>query len=167
MAWLEYMAYVQFLDPEYLTAADTCMAQMNSRATNPFYETLAFFGAPLSSRMNAELGRGYSTSKHLNWIFSPGSDARPGWGCESGHWGSYDAYGLIGSTTDTSGYAFSMNSYAAAGIMVPVVRYEPRYARLLGRWLLHVAANANLFYPSTLPTNMQSSGAWVQQPGVQ
>jgi hypothetical protein len=32
---------------------------------------------------------------------------------------------------------------------------------------LHVAANANLFYPTTLPTNMQSSGAWAQQTGVQ
>ena len=166
IAWLEYMAYRQFLDPKYLTAADTCMAQMDARSTNPFYETLGFFGPPLASRMNAEAGRNYSTGKHLNWIFSPGSDARPGWGCESGHWGNYDAYGLAGSTTDTSGYAFSMNSYAAAGIIVPVARYEPRYARLLGRWLLHVAANANLFYPDTLPANMQSSAAWVRQTSV-
>jgi hypothetical protein len=167
IAWLEYMAYAQFHDAKYLAAADTCMAQMNNRATNPFYETLAFFGPLLASRMNAELGRSYSTSKHLNWIFSSSSDDRPGWGCESGHWGSYDAFGLIGSTTDTSGYAFSMNTYTAAGIIAPVTRYEPQYARLLGRWLLHVAANANLFYPNTLPTNMQSSGAWVQQTGVQ
>jgi hypothetical protein len=167
IAWLEYMAYVQFDDAKYLTAADTCMTQMDSRTANPFYETLGFFGPPLAARMNAELGRSYSTSKHLNWIFAPTSDARPGWGCENARWGSYDAYGLMGSTTDSSGYAFSMNSYAAAGIIVPVARYEPQYARLLGRWLLHAAANANLFYPNTLPTNMQSSAAWVQQTGVQ
>lgn len=167
IAWLEYMAYVQFNDAKYLTGADTCMTQMNSRTLNPFYEVLGFFGPPLSSRMNAELGRNYSTSKHLNWIFASTSDARPGWGCENSRWGSYDAYGLMGSTTDSSGYAFSMNSYSAPGIIVPVARYEPQYARLLGRWLLHVAANANLFYPNTLPTNMQSSAAWVQQTGVQ
>ena len=167
IAWLEYMAYVQFHNTNYLAAADTCMTQMNSRTTNPFYETLGFFGPPLAARMNAELGRSYSTSKHLNWIFAPTSDARPGWGCENARWGNYDAYGLMGSTTDSSGYAFSMNSYAAPGIIAPVVRYEPQYARLLGRWLLHVAANANLFYPNTLPTNMQSSAAWVQQTGVQ
>src|SRR6267154_402131 len=166
IAWLEYMAYVQFKDPRYLAAADTCMSQMDVRTPNPFYETLEFFGPPLAARMNAELGRHYLTGRHLNWIFGPSSDARPGWGCESGHWGAYDAYGLIGSTTDTSGYAFSMNSYTAAGIITPVARYEPQYARLLGRWLLHVAANANLFYPDTLPTNMQSSAAWVQQTGV-
>jgi hypothetical protein len=167
IAWLEYMAYAQFGDPKYLLAADMCMTQMNNRPTNPFYETLGFFGAPLAARMNAELGRSYSTGRHLNWIFSPGSDARPGWGFESARWGNYDAYGLAGSTTDTSGYAFSMNSFTAAGIIAPVTRYEPKYARLLGRWLLHVAFNANLFYPGTLPTNMQSSGAWVQQTGVQ
>lgn len=167
IAWLEYMAYVQFHDAKYLAAADTCMTQMNSRSTDPFYETLGFFGPPLASRMNAELGRSYSTGKHLNWIFASGSDARPGWGCENARWGNYDAYGLMGSTTDSSGYAFSMNSYTAAGLLVPVVRYEPEYARFLGRWLLHAAANANLFYPNTLPTNMQSSAAWVQQTGVQ
>lgn len=167
IAWLEYMAYVQFNDAKYLAAADACMTQINSRAANPFYETLGFFGPPLAARMNAELGRNYSTSKHLNWIFAPTSDARPGWGCESSRWGNFDAYGLMGSTTDSSGYAFSMNSYSAAGIIAPVVRYEPQYARLLGRWLLHVAANANLFYPNTLATNMQSSAAWVQQTGVQ
>lgn len=166
IAWLEYMAYVQFHDAKYLAAADTCMTQMNSRTSNPFYETLGFFGPPLAARMNAELGRSYSTSKHLNWIFAPTSDARTGWGCENGRWGNYDAYGLMGSTTDSSGYAFSMNSYVAPGIIAPVVRYEPQYARLLGRWLLHVAANANLFYSGTLPANMQSSAAWVQQTGV-
>ena len=167
IAWLEYMAYVQFHNANYLAAADTCMTQMNSRTSNPFYEVLGFFGPPLAARMNAELGRSYSTSKHLNWIFAPTSDARPGWGCENARWGNYDAYGLMGSTTDSSGYAFSMNTYTAAGIITSVARYEPQYARLLGRWLLHVAANANLFYPNTLPTNMQSSAAWVQQTGVQ
>ena len=166
IAWLEYMAYVQFHDAKYLAAADTCMTQMNNRAANPFYETVGFFGTALAARMNAELGRSYSISKHLNWILAPTSDARPGWGCENSRWGNYDAYGLMGSTTDSSGYAFSMNTYTAAGAIAPVVRYEPQYARLLGRWLLHVAANANLFYPSTLPTNMQSSAAWVQQTGV-
>jgi hypothetical protein len=167
IAWLEYIAYAQFHDAKYLNGADMCMTQMNNRVLNPFYETLGFFGPPLAARMNAELGRSYSTGKHLNWIFTSSSDARPGWGCENARWGTYDAYGLTGSTTDSSGYAFSMNTYSAAGIITPVARYEPQYARLLGRWLLHVAANANLFYPNTLPTNMQSSAAWVQQTGVQ
>jgi hypothetical protein len=167
IAWLEYMAYLQFQNTNYLAAADLCMTQMNTNTTDPFYEVLEFFGPLLASRMDAELGRNYSTSRHLNWVFTASSDARPGWGCEYGQWGNYDAYGLIGSTTDTSGYAFSMDTYTAAGIIAPVARYQPQYARLMGRWLLHVAANANLFYPDTLTTNMQSSAAWVQQTGVQ
>jgi hypothetical protein len=31
---------------------------------------------------------------------------------------------------------------------------------------LHIAANANLFYPGTLAADMQTSSAWVQQTGV-
>ena len=167
IAWLEYMAYLQFQGTNYLAAADTCMAQMNNRSLNPFYESLGLYGPVLAARMNAELGRNYSLSKHLNWIFTSTSDARPGWGCTSGRWGGYDAYGLMGSTTDSSGYAFSMNTYAAAGLIAPVARYQPRYARLIGRWLLHLGANADLFFPGTLATNMGSSAAWVQQTGVQ
>jgi hypothetical protein len=166
IGWLEYMAYLQFQNTNYLAAADLCMAQMNTNTLDPFYEVLGFYGPVLAARMDAELGRNYSVSKHLNWIFSYTSDARPGWGCESGNWGGYDAYGLMGSTTDSSGYTFSMNTYAAAGLITPVVRYQPQFARLLGRWLLHVAANASLFYPGTLATNMQASSAWVQQTGV-
>jgi hypothetical protein len=166
IAWLEYMAYLQFQNTNYLAAADLCMSQMNTNTLNPFYETLGFYGPVLAARMDAELGRNYSVSKHLNWIFASTSDARPGWGCESSNWGGYDAYGLMGSTADSSGYTFSMNTYSAAGLITPVVRYQPQFARLLGRWLLHVAANANLFYPGTLATNMQSSSAWVQQTGV-
>jgi hypothetical protein len=166
IAWLEYMAYLQFQNTNYLAAADLCMTQMNTNTLDPFYETLGFYGPVLAARMDAELGRNYSVSKHLNWIFASTSDARLGWGCESGNWGGYDAYGLMGSTTDSSGYTFSMNTYTAAGLITPVVRYQPQFARLLGRWLLHVAANANLFYPGTLGTNMQASSAWVQQTGV-
>lgn len=166
IAWLEYIAYLQFQNTNYLAAADLCMSQMNTNTLDPFYEVLGFYGPVLAARMDAELGRSYSVSKHLNWIFAATSDARPGWGCESGIWGGFDAYGLMGSTTDTSGYAFSMNTYTAAGLITPVVRYQPQFARLLGRWLLHVAANANLFYPGTLATDMQSSSAWVQQTGV-
>jgi hypothetical protein len=166
IAWLEYMAYLQFHESAYLTAADTCMSQLNTNTADPLYETLEFFGPLLASRMDAELGRNYSTGKHLNWLFTSSSDARPGWGCESGQWGSYDAYGLSGSTADYSGYAFSMETYTAAGVLAPVARYQPQYARLLGRWLLHVAANANLFYPDTLPTSMQSCSSWVQQTGI-
>ena len=166
IAWLEYMAYLQFQNTNYLSAADLCMSQMNTNSLDPFYEVLGFYGPVLAARMDADLGRNYSVSKHLNWIFAATSDARPGWGCESGNWGGYDASGLMGSTTDTSGDTFSMNTYTAAGLITPVVRYQPAYARLIGRWLLHVAANANLFYPGTLATNMQSSSTWVQQTGV-
>ena len=167
IAWLQYMAYARTGDPKYLAAADTCMTQMNSRSSNPVYEVLGYYGPLLAARMKAEVGRNYSSSKQLNWVFASTSAARTGWGCIRARWGSYDAYGLMGNTMDVGGYAFSMNTFAAAGAIAPMVRYEPQYARLLGRWLLHAAANANLFYSSTLPANMQANAAWVQSTGVQ
>ncbi len=167
IAWIEYMAYLRFGDEKYLTAAKTCMTQMNQRTHNPLYEILAYYGPALAARMNAELDQTYSVSKHLNWVFDTNSAARPGWGCIDARWGDYDAYGLMGSTTDTDGYAFSMNSFTAAGLIAPLVRYEPRYARILGRWLLHMAANANLFYPNTLPSDMQANADWVKKTGIQ
>jgi len=167
IAWIEYLAYVRFGDEKYLAAADTCMAQMEQRAKNPLYEVLAYYGPLLAARMNAGLGRNYSTTKHLDWVFSASSDARHGWGCIQERWGDYDAYGLMGSTTDTDGYAFSMNTFTAAGMLAPLVRYEPRHARLVGKWLLHVAANANLFYPDALPDGMQADAGWTRKTGIQ
>ena len=161
IAWLEYMAYARTGDARYLAAADTCMSQLNTRTLNPMYEVLGYYGPCLAARMNAELGRSYSIDKHLGWVFASTSNARPGWGCIGGRWGSFDAYGLMGSSTDTSGYAFSMNTYAAAGAIAPLCRYAPKYASDIGRWLLHVAANANLYFPDTLPANMQSSAAYL------
>ena len=150
IAWLEYMAYVQFHDARYLAAADTCMTQMNSRPPIRSMKRWAFsarrwppaergVGSQLFHRQTPELGL-------CSQLRCPARLGVREWAL-----GNYDAYGLMGSTTDSSGYAFSMNTYAAAGIITPVVRYAPQYARLIGRWLLHVAANASLFYPNTLP----------------
>jgi len=80
IAWLEYMAYVQFQDPRYLATADTCMSQMDVRTPKSVLERWLFRTATPRARMNAELGRHYLTARHLNWIFGPSSDARPGWG---------------------------------------------------------------------------------------
>lgn len=166
IGWLEYMAFVKFHDPRYLAAAKACLADYDAMTQNPCYEVLGFFGPALSARLNAEQGCSSDTNKMLDWVFAPTSASRPGWGCISERWGDYDAYGLLGSTTDSGGYAFSMNTFVGAGTLLPVVRYAPQYSRTLGRWLLAVASNASLFYPVGLPPGMQSNADWVQQSGV-
>ncbi|MGH4051657.1 MAG: hypothetical protein ACREVX_09925 [Clostridium sp.] len=134
-----------------------CMTQASNFKFNPLYEIVGSYGPYVAARMNAETGTNYPVSKFLNWVFSTTSDRRSGWGSITGKWGEYDANGLLGSTTDTGGYAFAMNTFVTAGQIAPVARYSPEYSRSIGKYLLQVANNANLFYPDGLPSNMQSN----------
>jgi len=159
IAWLAYMAYVKSGDKKYLTATDWCMQFLQERDKNPFYETLLPYGAYIAARMNAELGRNYDVHKLINWCFGP-SDARPGWGIISEKWGNYDCHGLAGSLTDGGGYAFAMGTFQMAGALTPLVRYDKRYARTIGKLVLNIANNSRLFYANALPIEHQSCRDW-------
>lgn len=165
IAWLEYMAYVKWGDRKYLTAADWAIRFLQERTENPFYEVLLPFGTYTAARMNAELGRNYDVQKLIDWCFGP-SNARPGWGVIAERWGGYDCHGLVGSMTPPAGegYAFTMNTFDMACALVPLVRYDTRYARDIGRWMLNLANNARLFYPNALPADHQSSAFWKGDP---
>lgn len=164
IAWVQFMAWRKFGDAKYLAAADWCMASLQRRTKNPHYEVLCPLGAYLAARMNAELGREYDVEKILNWSFEPDS-VRKGWGVIAERWGDYDCHGLVGSTTDRGGYAFAMNTYAAVGVLAPVARYDDRYARTLGKWILNAANAARLYYPDELPADHQSCPQWTGDPG--
>ena len=148
-AWFEYMAYVRTGQGKYLRAAEACMEFLQKRPAdrNPYYEVLLPYGAVLAARMNAERGRSYDLAKLLTWCFGP-SDARPGWGVIADRWGEVDAHGLTGSMTDGGGYAFAMNTFDQVATLAPVARYNDRYARMIGRYLLN-AANAARRPPSS------------------
>jgi hypothetical protein len=165
IAWLEYMAYTRLHDPHFLTAADWCLRALERRPPekNPLYEVLLPYGALIAARMNAELGRDYDTQKLLDWCFEAGDDraARPGWGVIASRFGADDVYGLVGSVTDTNGYAFAMNTFEWAGALAPLARYDPRYARSIGKWLVNLASAARLFYPTSLPASQQDGRDWA------
>ncbi|MGH9907502.1 MAG: hypothetical protein ACRD8U_18180, partial [Pyrinomonadaceae bacterium] len=165
IGWLEYMAWVKWRSPKYLQAADWSMQFLHRRRENPHYEILMPYGAYLAARMNAELGRTYEVHKLLTWCFDE-SKARPGWGTIAEHWGGYSCHGLVGSITDGGGYGFAMNTFATAGALVPLVRYDDRYSRAIGRWMLNAANSARLFYRDALPNDHQSSAFWKDDPGV-
>jgi hypothetical protein len=65
-------------------------------------------------------------------------------------WGDYDVSGLQGSITDGGGYAFFMNSVAMAWPLVPLVKYEPQYARAIGKYMLNAVNASRLFYPDQI-----------------
>lgn len=164
LAWLEYMAWVQFQDQRFLTSTDWCLRALTERpdAESPLYEVLLPYGALAAARMNAERGTDYNVDKLLNQCFDANArpQARPGWGVIADRWHGEDVHGLVGSTTDGGGYAFAMNTYQWAGAIAPIARYDTRYARDIGKWLLNVTNASRIFYPNAHDADHQSSHAW-------
>jgi hypothetical protein len=171
VAWIEYMAYNRWHDASSLEAADRCMTYLQQRPVdqNPFYEILMPFGALTAVRMNAELGRQYDTDKMINWCFDK-SAARPDWKVNTERWGDVDTAGLVGATdcppwrTGIGGYGFAMNTFGWAWALVPVARYDPRYAHDLGKWMLNAASAARLYYADAHTAEGQSCPDWDGDP---
>src|ERR1035437_430268 len=149
-AWLEYMAYAKFGDPRYLQAATWAMDALNAETDNPHYACILLFGAYIAARMNAEQDKNYDTTKILNWSFQGGHICIGG--VSAARWGNYDVSGLV---TMMDGRPYLFETFQLASALVPMVRYDPRLARAVGKWMLNAANNARLFYPEELPDNYQ------------
>lgn len=116
---------------------------------SPFYEVLVYLAPYMAARMNAEQGTNYNVAKMYNWAFSD-SAVRGGWGMINDNWNGFYTQGLMGSTTDTGGYAFTMNTFDAVLGFVPMVRYDARFAEDIARWILCASQSAQNFYPQGL-----------------
>ncbi len=156
-AYVLYAAYKKFGDPRYLKGAESAMKALLAQKESRFYEVLMPFGAYVGARLNAEQGTDYDLSKIINWTFDgcKSKDGRTGWGVITGRWGDYDVSGLQGNINDTGGYGFLMNTFSLAWPLIPIVRYDPRYARAIGKWMLNAANAARLCYPYEIPDGNQ------------
>jgi hypothetical protein len=172
VAWIEYAAYNRWHNAMFLNAADQCMNYLQQRPAdlNPWYECLMPFGALTAVRMNAELGRQFDTSKMINWCFDR-SAARPDWKVNTERWSGIDAAGLVGGTDGApyhpdgaGGYGFTMNTFTWAWPIVPIARYDPRYAHDIGKWMLNVASAARLYYANAHSRDGQSNPNWDGDP---
>jgi hypothetical protein len=148
-AYILLSAYEKFGDERYLKGAKSAMSAFENQKESRFYEVLMPFGALVAARLNAEHGTNYDVKKILDWTFEgcKAADGRTGWGVIAERWGEHDVHGLQGSITDGGGYAFLMNSFDMAWPLVPMVRYDNRYAEAIGKWMLNVTNAARLFYP--------------------
>ncbi|MBD3581892.1 hypothetical protein [Flavobacterium selenitireducens] len=155
-AWLLYMAYKKFGDTKYLKGAKSALSALQSQKENPTYELLMPFGAYLAARINAEEKQTYDLDKMLAWTFDGTPKCREGWGVLVGNWNGYDISGTVGSTVDRGGYGFLMNTYDAAWPLVPMVRYDQRYASAIGKWMLNAANASKLFYPDHMADEHES-----------
>ena len=166
-AYEQYVAYIHTGNATDLSDAERCIqALQNTPASqNPLYETILPYGALTAARLNAEQGTNYDVAKMVNWCFSPTSVVRSGWGAISAsQWGGYGAAGLIGSTTDQGGYGFSMNTYLYPAALVPLVRYDDRFANSIGQWMLNLTNSSRMFLKSDLPAGNQTNSSWNDAP---
>ncbi len=160
IAWILYNAYKKTGNKEYRISAEQGMEFLNNQTSNPSYELQLPYGVYIAARMNAELGTNYNIEKMINWCFDKGP--LRSWGAIIGNWGGYDVSGLIGENSSND-YAFSMNVFEQIGALVPLVRYDDRFARAIGKWVLNAANAARLFYPDYLQDNHQDSEEWAHQ----
>lgn len=150
-------AYHKFGDPRYLEHAKSAIKALDSQKESRFYEILLPLGIYTAAYLNAVEGTDYDVQKMLNWTFDgcQNPDGRNGWGIIVGEWGDYDVNGLQGSITDGGGYAFLMNSIKPAWPLVPMVKYQPQYARMIGKWMLNNANACRLFFPQNIDDEHQ------------
>ena len=163
IAWILYMAYLRTGNQDFRVGAELSLESLLVFTANPSYELQLPYGTYIAARMNAELGTSYDVTKMMNWCFSNGNLTLRQWGAIVGNWGGYECSGLIGEASTSNDYAFFMNGAEQAGALVPLVRYDDRYARAIGKWVLNVANASRLMYTNYLPDDHQDSQAWAHQ----
>lgn len=163
IAWLLYNAYSKTGEKKYRIGAEWSLEFLNDRVGSPSYELQLPYGVLTAARMNAELGTTYDIQKMLNWCFDVGPFSLRSWGAIVGNWGGFDVSGLIGEVNGSNDYAFVMNTFEQVGALVPLVRYDDRFARAIGKWVLNAANAARLFYPKYLPPQNQDGVEWSFQ----
>lgn len=163
-AVIEYWAYKKFGDARYMDAVRWSMDYLERQSKNPYYEILLPNAPYIAARLNAEENRNqYDVGKYLTWQFTSDSDRN--WGDLSGNWNGYDAYGLVGSAIDwDGGYTFFMNSAFQPAVTVPVARYEPRFARAIGRYVLNAVNAAKMFFADQMAANHQDCPRYRHRP---
>jgi len=156
-AYVLLCAYHKFGDSRYLKHSKSAIEALVSQKESRFYEALLPLGVYTAAYLNATEGTDYDIQKLLNWIFDgcKSPTGRTGWGIIVDKWGDYDVSGLQGSITDGGGYAFLMNSIKPAWPFVPMVKYQPQYAKAIGKWMLNNASACRLFYPGHIDEKHQ------------
>lgn len=156
-AYVLLCAYRKFGDVRYLNYSKSAIEALLSQKESRFYEALLPLGVYTAAYLNATEGANYDVQKLLYWVFDgcKSPTGRTGWGIIVGKWGDYDVSGLQGSITDGGGYAFLMNSIKPAWPFVPMVKYQPQYAKAIGKWMLNNASACRLFYPGYIDEKHQ------------
>lgn len=151
-AYLQLLAHQMFGEAKYLAEAKEGLRRYLGFAQNPWYEVPSGAMACLAAARLSVTDPGIDVAKALGFVLDPGG--RP---LQTGRWGADEVGGLMaGFRTEAAGQAYSMESLMTAGYLLPVLRYRPEFASLIGRYLLNASANMRLFYSDCIAAENQS-----------
>lgn len=155
-AYLMTFAHAFFQEPRYLEEAQKAFEIYQSFDVNPWYEIPSGAMASLAAAHLGSKGHTFDLTKILNFVFDIESGSML-----AGTWGDREINGtMIGwrglSREEATSSAYSMETMIVLPYVLPVVRYAPQYARAIGKYALHAAANASLFFSDYLPDAFQS-----------
>ncbi|MFA5421175.1 MAG: hypothetical protein WC344_00060 [Bacilli bacterium] len=158
LAFLFYSAYQLTKDEKYLDGAKQVLDYLQDYQKNPNYEALTDYAPFVAAVLNRDHGTNYDVGKFLDYLFDGDSAFRPDWSVLSGNFGNYAIDGLVGKAGD---YAFLMNSLHLATVLAPMVKYDARYASIIGKYLLNLSNNARYFFPQSLALSHQSMNDYL------
>ena len=159
-AWLFYLAYKRYGDRRYLDRALECFKFWDRLGPVPIVETGLPLGALAATRMNAELGLKLPADRYIQRCFEFSHERSDHTVIGADRWGEADVNGMWEDPANKCYYYES----CAWTMLVNVVRYDPTYARALGKWMLNLANSLRLFFPGQLPPDSQSNWAVKSDP---
>jgi hypothetical protein len=160
VAWMLMVGASLTSDQDMVACAG---ATLRWYAENPGrYEITHVMGPLAAARLNAMGGPQVDIDRILSAWFGDGDPKRHTWRItRAARFGGITCDGLDGARWGDDGfYAFTMGSLQGPAWLIPVVRYDQRYARAIGRYALHAANSARLLQGEGLDANHQDHAEW-------
>jgi hypothetical protein len=144
---------------------DCAQAAMQWHMDHPGrYEVSHIMGPLTAARLNAEHGCNLHLDRVLATWFGDGDLQRTPWKISAGtRFGGATCDGLDGAYwggKEPGFHAFAMGTLQGPAWLLPVVRYDARYARDIGRYALHAASSARLLQGFGLDWDHQDHKDW-------
>jgi hypothetical protein len=128
------------------------------------YEATHLMGPLVAARLNAEHGDAVELARVMAAWFGDGDKKTHPWHVTAGaRFGGVTCDGVDGARWDAkqrSFHGFSLGTLKGPSWLVPVARYDQRYARSIARYALHAASSARLFQGYKLDWDHQDHKDW-------
>jgi len=151
-AYVMLIAYDMFQEPKYLEEARIGIKHYDSFLNNPWYEIPSGAMACLAAARLSLKDPTIDAYRALVFTLDSSRGAM-----QIGTWNGREVNGLMqGFHSEPPGEAYSMESMVVLPYLLPIVRYRPEFANVIGRYAVNVCANLRWFFPEYLPASQQS-----------